>query len=772
MRYLSTIILFFSFVFCDSAKLVEIKILDNEYLVIHFKDGDVIRRDDGTGNCAFMGHCHHPDGSRAVYYGEALDTISAVNRNGWRLVTENRDEIFPSDVYRKTKLNGMTLSRWDEEINSEGDWIYDITREHYIYLKLPVALEQGKKYILNINADINSNINSEEFTFDVFNSRSEAVHTNIWGYSNTKSVKAADLYHWMGDGGARDYSNFEGNPVYVYDIKTKEKHRVGEVSFWQPGSQESGLYNFTNSDVWNVDFTGFNTPGKYRLVVDGIGCSEDFKISPDVYKDPFRVSTLGFFYMRLGQNSPDINPRPREPLFIPELDGTKVFISELDPYHSDWNEIKNKVGDPWDHPQEYEPYKTGRTNENAWGGHSDAYDWDKRLQHVSIIYDMLLPYILTKGAIADDNTGIAESGNGIPDILDEARYEVDAWLRLRDGAGYAHGLTCPYSESDKVKFQGGTTAVAAWANALNCAMLAEAFRISGQEEPMAEYTDSSLVAFNYANNLADPMLDLSNSDGIGQIRGRDYKMMAAAYLYNLTGDTRFEDIMIKESVVTEPGWEIVNLNKHNQLYGIVPYLFSNRKINYPELYEDMKMSVIREAKKTEAGHILERPSRRANSEDAGYFHAAQNVQSTIIAHAISENPDDRELFLNALILEADWGLGRNPANMIQMTTASTNMEGKRSVEAAYTSGYNDGTPGLHPGHTPYWNMNDWAPGRIMGRPSWLASHGYPEQSKWPVGELFFETDYVWSHTEFTPQQTMRGKQALYGYLYGIMQDSY
>jgi endoglucanase len=102
-----------------------------------------------------------------------------------------------------------------------------------------------------------------------------------------------------------------------------------------------------------------------------------------------------------------------------------------------------------------------------------------------------------------------------------------------------------------------------------------------------------------------------------------------------------------------------------------------------------------------------------------------------------------------------------------MTTASTDLASKRSVQFAYTSGYNDGTPGLHPGHTPYWNMNDWAPAMIMGRPSWLASKGYPAQEEWPVAELFFNTDYVWSHTEFTPQQTLRGKNALYGYLYGL-----
>ena len=98
---------------------------------------------------------------------------------------------------------------------------------------------------------------------------------------------------------------------------------------------------------------------------------------------------------------------------------------------------------------------------------------------------MLLPYLLTDGAISDDDAGIAESGNGIPDIIDEARYEVDFWLRLRDGDGYSHGLTNPNGSNEL--FQAGPTAIAAWANAANAAMLADAFRIAGQtalDEPV------------------------------------------------------------------------------------------------------------------------------------------------------------------------------------------------------------------------------------------------------------------------------------------------
>lgn len=755
-----------------ATKLFELTALDRDYLLVHFKDGEVIRRDDGTGNCAFMGHCHSPDGSHAIYHGDGLIIDKATQPGSW-VITSTEDEAFgttgknPVKVHRKSKLNGMTISHWDSSIPPQGDYVYDITMEHYLYLKLPESLKQGMTYMLTIADAINSDGTRMEFTFDVFESRSEAIHVNLTGYLPGNTMKAADLYHWMGDGGARDYAAFEGNRVFLYNTLTGTKYEAGRVSFWQNSATEANDYNFTMSAVWNIDFTGEYPEGTYRLVVEDVGCSPDFNISPQVYAEPYRVSSLGFFYMRLGQDSPDIDPRPRLPLFIPGVDDTRVYISTLHPYHPDWPEIRRRTVDPWDHPVEFEPYTTGRTNENAWGGFSDAYDWDKRLPHVSTVYDMLLPFILTNGAMTRDDHGIAESGNGIPDILDEVRFEVDAWLRLRDGKGYAHGITCPYSEENRVRFQGGTTAVAAWANALNSAMLAEAFRLSGHHDLMHVYLDSALVAFHYADNLEDPMLDLSESDGTGRIRGRDFRMMAAAYLYNLTGDTAYEDIMYQESVVTGPQSTIIDTQSHNQVYGVAAYLTTRQPVNYPELHANMKSSVIHEAQTMEAGLTTQRPSRRATCDDAGYFWTIQNVQRTIVAHAVSDDPAEKAFFLDALILEADWSLGRNPTNMIQMTTASTVLADKRSVEFAYTSGYNDGTPGLHPGHTPYWNMHDWRPAMIMGRPGWLASHGHPAQDLWPQAELFFNTDYVWAHTEFTPQQTLRGKNALYGYLYGV-----
>jgi hypothetical protein len=57
----------------------------------------------------------------------------------------------------------------------------------------------------------------------------------------------------------------------------------------------------------------------------------------------------------------------------------------------------------------------------------------------------------------------------------------------------------------------------------------------------------------------------------------------------------------------------------------------------------------------------------------------------------------------------------------------------------------------------------------MGRPSALYENSYPGNvpSTWPMGEAYFPSRWVWAHSEFTPRQTMRGKMALYGYLYGL-----
>lgn len=771
MKKLNTFFIFLALllgaVSSQATKLAKVKVVDRDYLLVYFEDGIVTFNETVSSSALYTNDNPGPSKNKVVRYGAALNTVEAVKATNWTISSSDDpaygvEGLNPSSCYRKSKINGMAELEW---VNN--DFRYEVTMEHSIYLKLPQSMSQGKTYTLSINGLTNADITSKEITFDIFNSPSEVVHVNLVGYLADASVKDADLYLWMGDGGARDYAAFQGNKVYLYDVNAKTSQEVGAVAFWKSNTPDAGNYKLINSNVWKVDFTGFTTPGTYRLAVEGVGCSEDFTISNNAYFEPFRISTLGFFYMRLGQDNLNMTPVPRRPLYIPGVSPvtTKVILTTMQPWHASWKTFTG--GDAWDNPSAWAKYaKTGSpANPNAYGGHADAMDWDRHLGHISIIYDMLLPYILNHGAIADDNLGIAESGNGIPDILDEARNEVDFWLRLRDGKAYSHGVTNP--GSGNVMYQAGTNAMAAWASAANAAMLSDCFRIAGRTDLMNTYRDSAIVAYNYAGSLADQQLNVSHGVGDVIVRGRDLKMTAAAFLYNVTGDTNYEKVIYSESLAKTNTSVILN-SISNQLWATAGYLMTNQKVNYPALYNFMRASIINEAKSQEANNTLSRPSRRAADNSTCYWKTSQNVQRTMIAHAVTTNADEKVFFKNALILEADWGLGRNPLNMIQMTTASTTLENKRSYENIYATGRNDGTPGLHPGLTPYQNTDDWGAGMIMGRPSWMSAQCYPDYaSNWPKAEGYFNSRYVYAHSEFTPQQTMRGKTALYGYLYGL-----
>ncbi len=738
------------------ARLVDVRTIDEQYLMVHWFDGEVVHKDDGKGRGAFGGH-EIPDGDVVIRYEPPLDTARAVEPASYTIVSQDdpayATPTHPTRASRKSKVNG-TDHTWPEA---------NYTIEHTVFLELPHALQQGRNYTLQMAPETNSNTASADFRFDVFESVSEALHINLVGYHpDHTAAKSADLYMWLGDRGARDYSGFVGRKVVLYNLDSQERREVGKVSFWKPQGPDIAKWDLTKSDVWNCDFSSFTGTGRFRLVVEGVGCSPDFDIRRDVYYVPFKTSVRGFFYMRVGMGM-DYNPPPRQPRFIPGQDppGFKVYRTTFGPWHPDWKKMR---GDTWDRKDEWAAYKEPGepTNPDAWGGHADAADWDRHGGHISIIWDLLLPYFLSNGKIGEDDLDIAESGNGVPDLIDEARYEADFFLRLRDGNGdYCFGLNNP-TKDNSTMYQAGACPYMAWASAANCAMIADCLRIAGQPELMARYRDAAVEAWTTANGED---LDVSYGIGNGRTRGRDLKMLAAAFLYNVTGDTSYEDAMAAESVVTGPASELDDGKSYCQYWGTAAYLMCAREgwqpIHYPELARNMKAAVLNEAIQKNVAPSRQRPSRRSSDNAYGWFQGTEMVHPLCIAHAVSTDAAEREELLKAMILEADYGLGRNPMNMVQMSGP-----GDRWVQHMYTSGRNDGVPGVHPGHTPYMNARTWYRG-YQGDPQWYAAKGYPEWEQWPQGEALWPVRYCYANSEFTPQQTMRGKMCLLGYLYSL-----
>lgn len=743
-----------------ATKLIEFRVIDNGYLMLHYRDGEVRYRDSGTGPSAYLGHSFSEGDDTLRVFGERLKVDLAQKAALWT-VSSKDDKTFstahPVNIWRKSKPMNT-----DHTLKSELD--------HWLFLQLDKPMRQGYTYTVSIPQDIGSDKSSASVRFDVWNTPSEAIHVNIIGYSPAESLHAADLYQWLGDGGSRDYKKWEGRSVWLFNVKSKQKQKMGTVKFWKllsDSKNEAGSKDLVGTDVWNIDFRG-TKPGRYRLVVEDVGCSMDFEISSNIYHQPYRYSVRGYYYMRLGEpiDTPRVSPIPRQPQFIAETDpkGFTIYKTDLHPWHADWRKLR---GDVWDEPH-FKPVMASAfwqhrlpgnpVNLDVRGGHSDAMDWDRHLAHVSNIYDMLLPYLLTDGRLSDDDLGIRESGNGIPDIIDEARNEVDFFLSIRDGEAYSQGVTNP-SADWTVMFQAGCTTMAAWANAANCAMIAEAFRIGNRsaagDQGMNDslktyYIDEAIKAFRFASRQENQQLDDQQGIGSMSIRGRDFRQMAAAFLYNLTGDEQWEKIFAEEKY---------NLSIAN-VWTAAAYLTCPHQRHYPELYQELKASVRTEAEKYNISHVQQRPSRRAANDRR--WQTSQNLQLVMLYHYIADKAKRKELE-HIMYTEASWAMGRNPGNIVEMTGL-----GERHITDCYTTGRNDGTPECHPGQTPFNGTETWSPGD-GGDARILTDRMYPswKDGGWPRQESFFNQRYFWVNGEFTPRETMRGKMALLGYLYGI-----
>ena len=744
----------------NATHVVGAYVIDKDYIMVQLRDGEIRYRDDATGPSAYLGDSFAEGDDTLVTFLPRLNALAAADAAGWT-VTSAQDPSYkgslqPTAVFRKSKP-----MHTDHRLLSELD--------HWLFLRLPASMKQGATYNVTLPGDAGADKEQLSVTFDIWNVPSEAVHVNINGYAVGEQEKKADLYLWLGDGGPRDYASFEGKKVYLYNTVTGLKAET-TVRFWKPqeaSAQEAGKKDLTGSPVWDLSFT-CDEPGTYRLVVEDVGCSMDFTVSDAAYFQPYRYSVLGYYYMRIGEPIvPGVNPPARQPRFAPGEDpaGFKVYLSDLQPWHPDW---RKNFGDVWDEPHykareessfwQHRP-EGNPVNDKVAGGHSDAYDWDRHLAHVSNIYDMVLPYILTGGKLNEDDLGIRESGNGIPDLLDEARNEVDFFLSIRDGEGYSQGVTNP-DKDWTVMFQAGCTTIAAWANAANCATLAEAFRLSGHDELCRYYTAEAVKAYRYAEKQEWNQLDDVQGVGAEMMRGRDFKQQAAAYLYNLTGDRCWEDAYAAEvetPVIKQQGW----FRGSCQTWALAAYITCPHERHYEALYRQQLASLQEEVDRRHLMPSLERPSRRGTAD--ARWQTSENLELAMMDHYVSTDPVRRARLLQMMYDEAGWCLGRNPGNIIEMTGL-----GQRHITDAYSCGRNDGFPGTHPGQTPFNGTETWSKGD-GGDATILLNRCYPswKDGGWPRQESYFNQRYLWVNGEFTPRETMRGKLALTAYLYGI-----
>lgn len=182
----------------------------------------------------------------------------------------------------------------------------------------------------------------------------------------------------------------------------------------------AAVWDASEESVKVADFSSVKTPGDYQLRVDGLADSHVFSIAPDVYSALTAASIKAFYFNRSGiELLPEFAGKFARPLGHPD---TQVLI----------------------HPSAASDARPAGTVLSSPKGWYDAGDYNKYIVNSGIAtYTLLAAYEHFPELFNNQNLIIPESGNALPDLLDEALWNLEWMLTMQDpnDGGVYHKLT-------------------------------------------------------------------------------------------------------------------------------------------------------------------------------------------------------------------------------------------------------------------------------------------------------------------------------------------
>ncbi|WP_276354762.1 glycoside hydrolase family 9 protein [Cohnella caldifontis] len=273
--------------------------------------------------------------------------------------------------------------------------------------------------------------------------------------------------------------------------------------------------------VYEGDFSSLREEGTYRVFVPGAGESLPFRVDAQAYRSVTDALLKCFYFQRCGM----------------ELEA---------PYAGVWTHKACHLGLARVHGEE-------EVMLPQTGGWHDAGDYGKyTVAAAKAAADLLLAFETFPAAFGR-TIGIPESGNGVPDLLNEVRYELEFLLRMQrpDGSVF-HKVTTerfpaldamPEDDAAELVFS-PVSAAAAGAFAASMAMAARAFRAYD-----AGFSDTCLEAAVRAWEWLEAAPDRTGFRNPADIHTGEYgdettddeAYWAAAELFRTTGRDVYRD---------------------------------------------------------------------------------------------------------------------------------------------------------------------------------------------------------------------------------------
>jgi endoglucanase len=332
----------------------------------------------------------------------------------------------------------------------------------------------------------------------------------------------------------------------------------------------------TDERLFFADFSRVREPGRYRLVVEGVGQSPPFKISADVMNRPFRAAMKGMYLWRCGTA-------------VRAQHNGHVYAHKRCHMQDAYGDYIGRDGQLID----------GR------GGWHDAGDYNKYINNAGVtVGAMLRGWEMYKPHFDDLTLPIPGRDNDRPDYLDEVKWELDWVLKMQgpDGRVYHkistrgfQGFFMPSKPTATRYFvPSGTTATA---NAV--AMMAQAARVYRPYDP--DYARTLLKAAKRSYQYLQQHPDYQPADQSAFETGEyasddaDERLWAAAELWQTTGNRQcLEDLesrIRQRNAHVAPRFDWADVST----LGLLTYVLSSRQARDTGLVEQVRADLIKTA---------------------------------------------------------------------------------------------------------------------------------------------------------------------------------
>lgn len=334
--------------------------------------------------------------------------------------------------------------------------VRDLRIENHLYLQLSSAIADGKMVeVKNPSGQLwNSN---KQFIAQTDPLRwNPAIHVNQEGYMPAYQKKAMVSFYI---GSMGEMSIPSANGFKIVDANT------GAIVFSGSLTQRRDIgYTYTPTpyqQVYEADFTSFQTPGEYRLQVPGLGASFSFVIDEGIAGVFARSYALGLYHQRCGHANDYPFSRHTKGachsgmVEIPNMTFSAVN-AELNNMTGDYASSQSGAPQLKDVNSSLYPF-VNTASINLTGGHHDAGDYSKYTINVAqLAHSLVFAADSHAGVGSLDNLGLPESSDGKSDILQEAKWELDFLAKLQDADGGFYFLVYPRNREyeDNVSLQG------------------------------------------------------------------------------------------------------------------------------------------------------------------------------------------------------------------------------------------------------------------------------------------------------------------------------